>query len=649
MKLETGLSRLKESHLFAHLTYCILSVTCLFEWFNNIQTYSSYEKSMLLWFFCILVLLALIPAQHKIVTKNFYRDTQHLRLYKIFYTTIICIIYVPITTGIIFNTNLAILTIVPVILNSIICGTAYGIVTSFVISLSALLTQIYKFNYNADILTGQILSLTLMVTTAWFIGQSFTYIMNLFYQLRESEKQHKDILDNLGTATLHIDRDGQVIYSNKYLKELFGKSITENTSFSDIINRHMPFLKDFHEELINTTATRDPVFGQAINSQGYSVPVQCIIYPASSGLDENNGVIIILNDLSLSEKLEAERIHKNYFIDFIDAGIVITDGAGEIIEMNNQAEVFLNISKQDMATFTLQDLFNKKLKQEANLSTNNCNNQEIELGEKTFLINSVELRGKESKTIGNVCIITDITDKKNMERKLQRSATLSAIGELAAGTAHEVRNPLTSIKGFLQLMREKKDTRIGDHGSYFDIILDEVDRINMIVSEFLKLAQSDKVTLYPVNLNKIIASIWELLKSEALLQEKYLLNQLDSSILPIMGNTDLLKQVIINLVSNALQATVEGGTVKVTTSRLDNDVQLTIEDNGIGIDPALVSRIFDPFFTTKDEGTGLGLAITSKIINDHNAVIKVSSEPSKGTSFYINFPAVKHQRGQATF
>lgn len=629
MKQDTDLERFKDCCLFAHLTYTILSASCLVGWFktNQIKLADGYD---FVWAIIIIAVLALIPAQNKIITKTLYQDYRGLYLYKILYSITVCAIYLPIIFRFSTDININIITIVPVILNSIICGTGYGIFTSLAISI----VDIYQHGLSSPQLTEHILMLTILGATAWFIGQSFEYIINLFYQLDESEKHHKHVLNSIGVATLHIDPYGNIVYSNQPFQDLTGAD-TEKTASVEIIQKHLPFLDPKLDDysLLNST----PIFGQAINNQGQSVPVQCIICPLKSVAEEKQSFIICINDISLSRKLEEERIRTNYFMDFIDAGTILTDASGKIVEMNRQAEYLMDISKSNSINKNFQEIIRHKLGQETTALM--CgSNEELELGERTLLVNNVELRSKNNHLVGNVCIINDITARKDMEKKLHRSATLSAIGELAAGTAHEIKNPLTSIKGFLQLMQDRKEAKISELEEYFNIILPEVDRINSIIIEFLKLAKPEKIKLVQVNLNEIIDSIWELFNSEALLREINLAYQLDTKIPCIMGNVDSLKQVIINLVNNALQATQPGGTVKVITTVNHNKVKLFIEDNGTGIDKDTLPRIFDPFFTTKDEGTGLGLAISSKIINDHNASINVLSKPGQGTKIYITFP-----------
>lgn len=638
MKAETTLNKLKDCYMFAHLTYCLFSATCLIGWLRSTEMRLAHGYN-LIWIACMLAILSLIPAQHKIISKTFYSDYKNLHLYKTVYTAVICIIYLPIINGIFAETGLSILTIVPVILCAIVCGTAYGIATAVVVSISVMYKSFAGNGFDTHVFTEKVLLLALLATTAWFIGQSFEYIKNLYQQLLASEKHLKRTLDNLDIATLHVNSSGQIINANKCFENLVGKEITDCMSLDEIVKKHLPFLGNDPGVFINAENEPGPVFGQAINAAGSLIPVQCTVYPVSSGLEEGRGLLICIHDISLSQKLEKEKIITSYFIDFINAGIIITDAGGNIIEMNRQAEHLLNVSKQKTINNNLAPMLCRLAGEEPDTVIKP--NYEMELGDKALLVNCAELLDKNNRLIGIVCIINDITERKEIERKMQRSATLSAIGELAAGTAHEIRNPLTAIRGFLQFIKNKKEEKIKDLGDFFDIVLSEVDRINNILVEFLKLARQDKFKMETLNLNEIIDSLWEILSNEALLKEVRMYRSMESQLPPLRGNADLIKQVIINLVNNAVQAVGPEGTVRVITSAHRGGARLIVEDDGPGIEKDILPRIFDPYFTTRDEGTGLGLAITSKIVSDHNAFIGVSSSPGKGARFYVDFPPVE--------
>ncbi|MCL2338119.1 MAG: ATP-binding protein [Firmicutes bacterium] len=638
MRPDQGFNRLKDSYLFVHLTYCILTVACLTSWLKEADLRFFYNYNFL-WIICMVAILALLPAQHRILTQTFMRDYRCLHLYKILYTAVICLIYIPITASVFTSVGLSILTGVPVILAAIVCGTVYGGATALVMSLTISYARAGAVGFTATFLTEQILLLALLVTTAWFIGQSFAYLINLYQQLLSNERYLRKILNSLGIATLHVNSAGGVTHANRSFQALTGLEIAADANIKDLAPKYLPFLNPLLGNLTGGTVEAQPIFGQLTNSLGQLIPVQCIIYPVRGGLEKRHEAVVCLHDISLSQRLEKEKIISNYFIDFLNAGVIVTDAAQKIIEINRQTEQLLGKPRAEILNQNLTDLLTALHEMHGSQPPQELQpNCEIQLGESVLLFNYAELCDTRDCSIGAICIINDITEHKETERKMRRSATLSAIGELAAGTAHEIKNPLTALKGFLQLIQEKKDRQVGEMESYFQVMLSEVDRLNAIVLEFLKLARPEKMETQPVDLNNILDSIWDLLHNEALMRGVELSRSLEPELPPIMGNIDLIKQIIINLGNNAIQAVGPKGAVQLHTLRYKDKVRLSVLDNGPGIEKHLQEKIFDPYFTTKSEGTGLGLAITSKIIHDHNGAINLHSAPGQGAKFDVDFP-----------
>lgn len=224
---------------------------------------------------------------------------------------------------------------------------------------------------------------------------------------------------------------------------------------------------------------------------------------------------------------------------------------------------------------------------------------------------------------------------------LQQTERLSVIGQMAAGTAHELRNPLTTIKGFLQLLQIKiANDKQREYGEYLDIILDEIDRMNNIVSDFLVLAKPTETRLAYLDLNRILEEIVSLISSEALLRGIDFRLVCSSDVPPVAGDKEKLKQVILNLANNAFQAMGNSGRLIISTvySAELKQVTLLVEDTGKGIAKEDIGKLFTPFFTTKQTGTGLGLAISKQIIKNHHGTIWVESELGRGTKIYVNLP-----------
>ncbi|MGN7472109.1 PAS domain S-box protein [Brevibacillus sp. SAFN-007a] len=238
---------------------------------------------------------------------------------------------------------------------------------------------------------------------------------------------------------------------------------------------------------------------------------------------------------------------------------------------------------------------------------------------------------------GFIIVSRDITERRKNELLLRQAEKLSVIGELAAGIAHEIRNPLTSLKGFIQLLKPA----LREHHLYVEIMLAELDRINFIVSELLVLAKPHNVQIKSLSLVALLENVLTLLASEANLKNIRIHTSFATDPI-IAGEENQLKQLFINIVKNAIEAMSGHGEILLATSaKNDREVLITITDNGCGIPEELIPKLGDPFFTTKEHGTGLGLMISRKIIKDHEGHLEISSKPMEGTTVSITLPIAR--------
>jgi two-component system sensor histidine kinase HydH len=223
------------------------------------------------------------------------------------------------------------------------------------------------------------------------------------------------------------------------------------------------------------------------------------------------------------------------------------------------------------------------------------------------------------------------------EEQLRRADRLSALGELSAGMAHEIRNPLGSIKGAVEII---KDDYSPDEAKYefIQILLKETDRLNRIVQEFLGFAKPKNPEFQVVDLNEAIESVLTLTAQEARKTRVKVEKKLDPAIGKRSLDGGLLKQAFLNLILNAIQAMPGGGLLTVESRLAQGEIEVKIADTGTGISEENKKKLFSPFFTTKKQGTGLGLAITYRIIENHRGKIVVASEPGKGTAFTVKIP-----------
>lgn len=233
-------------------------------------------------------------------------------------------------------------------------------------------------------------------------------------------------------------------------------------------------------------------------------------------------------------------------------------------------------------------------------------------------------------------ISEDITSQKQSEKMLMKSEMLSAVGQLAAGIAHEIRNPLTSLKGFLQLMIQSKKYQ----KDYADVMMSEFNRLESIINEFLVLSRSKSVKFEPVNVNLLLEEVIMVVESQAVLKGVSIQKNLAPSLPHIQGIPNELKQVFLNIIKNGIEA-MDGvtGVIQVTSLLKNDQMMLIFEDQGKGIPEDEIGKLGEPFYTTKEKGTGLGLMMTIKIIESHGGTIRFESKSFEGTRVIITFPS----------
>jgi two-component system, NtrC family, nitrogen regulation sensor histidine kinase GlnL len=347
-------------------------------------------------------------------------------------------------------------------------------------------------------------------------------------------------------------------------------------------------------------------------------------------------------------------------IENIDRAVIALDPEGRIILFNPEAQSCTGISEKQALGKSFQTLFFGQKDLLYLISTALGEGRSISNHEDLTLrrahapplpisVSVSPLLSDAGRPEGVVLIIRNLSRVRDLEMAVRRADRLSILGTLAAGLAHEIKNPLGGIKGATQLMAmelpESSPLR-----EYTEVMIREVERVNSIIEELMDLARPRPPQWSAVNLSKILGSI-VLLQKEAH-QEKHLEFQLDldPSIPPLRGDESLLTRLFLNLIKNAAEAIVEQGRITVVT-KIEPNYHLTkpgsrpipmivieIQDNGKGIAPEILEQIFTPFYTTKNKGSGLGLATCQKIVSEHEGFLKVDSTPGKGTLFSVSLP-----------
>ncbi|MGZ4033201.1 MAG: PAS domain-containing sensor histidine kinase [Tumebacillaceae bacterium] len=241
----------------------------------------------------------------------------------------------------------------------------------------------------------------------------------------------------------------------------------------------------------------------------------------------------------------------------------------------------------------------------------------------------------DNQIAGVYGIARDITDHKKTEELLRRSDRLTLVGQLAAGVAHEIRNPLTSIKGFVQLLRANQT----DKPHYYDIILSELDRINFIVNEFMVLAKPHIVTFEQHDVTALLQNVLTLVHTQAIINNIEIMPIFSRDIPLIKCEPNQLKQVFINIMKNAIEAMPDGGRILIVLACSEpHHITIQFIDQGGGIPEERIPKLGEPFYTTKEKGTGLGLMICFKIIEAHRGHLSIQSDFGLGTTVDIKLP-----------
>jgi two-component system nitrogen regulation sensor histidine kinase GlnL len=341
----------------------------------------------------------------------------------------------------------------------------------------------------------------------------------------------------------------------------------------------------------------------------------------------------------------------------LDDGVIALDAQSKIIFFNEASEMLTEISSGTAVDQSFEKIFKREpwlvdLVKTTHAPPHKRAGAEGDLvsrwGRKLPVGVTVSpLRDRQDQFIGTILLLRDIKRRKELEEDLKRADRLAVIGTLAAGLAHEIRNPLGGIKGAAQLLRRSADGASSVH-DFTDIMIREVDRVNQLIEQLLDLSRPSQITLAALNIHEILEDVL-LLETQTLSgKELHVRKRFDPSLPPIRGDRAQLTQVFLNLVKNAFQAMDAGGVLTLTT-RLETDyhirergtaanrlIWVDLADDGLGIAEEHLAHIFSPFFTTKANGTGLGLVTCDRIMREHGGTIRVESVAGKGSTFKVS-------------
>ena len=371
--------------------------------------------------------------------------------------------------------------------------------------------------------------------------------------------------------------------------------------------------------------------------------------------------------MRLYTEVQNSKLYNDILLDSLVSGVVAANAQRRITVFNREAQRITGLSPLDVLEQSIDCLpdpitrvIDHTLQTDAGVM-----DEDISISRDSDIVpvrlSSSGFHGHTGERMGALVVLNDMTIVRKLEEQVRRTDRLASLGTLSAGMAHEIKNPLVSIKTFTQLLPERYDDK-EFRDTFSDLLGQEVTRIDSIVNRLLHFSRPAKARLVELHLHELLDNSLRLVEQQLRRCNIHLERDFAADLDLIRGDADLLSQTLINFFLNAVEAMGNSGTLSVATSRtapgwlvsredsgaVAECVRVTISDTGHGISRADLSRIFDPFYTTKTNGTGLGLSVSHGIIQEHGATVDVESTEGKGTTFHIVFPLVTHAEEAAT-
>lgn len=369
-------------------------------------------------------------------------------------------------------------------------------------------------------------------------------------------------------------------------------------------------------------------------------------HDTNTAIDVQKGVMgeIASSINQLAEKLRETRSHRDALLESSPNGIITVDKVGKIILFNPAASILTGISAGKALGTNYKDIglppaLIRLLEATLENETTGMTKEEIfSRSDSNSIAVAISTSGllDEEDLVGALAIIIDLREKRLLEAQVLRANRLAGLGELAAGIAHEIRNPLTAVKGYSQVLEDEL-AHDDPKREYTAVIVKEVNRLERIVQGLLAFARPSVSHFARINLNDVIEETLILVENSAFkhridLQKEYGRN-VEAEV-----DKDQIKQILLNIFLNASQAIQGHGRIRIITQHEEDNVSISILDSGIGISKDIIDKLFDPFFTTKEKGTGLGLAIVHQLIELHGGKIEVRCVMNSGTEFKLILP-----------
>jgi PAS domain S-box-containing protein len=368
---------------------------------------------------------------------------------------------------------------------------------------------------------------------------------------------------------------------------------------------------------------------------------------------------VAIENAELFTEVQNAKIYNETLLENLTTGVIAAGTDERITVFNNEAVQLTGLNSREIINHSLDNLpppLRNALRTTLQTGESQENNEiALGVGEQSVIVRTSTsiFRGEDRQLLGALVVLTDLTPLKRLELLIRRSDRLASLGTLSAGMAHEIKNPLVSIKTFAQLLPQRyQDSDFRD--AFSKLIGHEIERIDSLVNQLLRFARPTKPDLKATHVHEVLEKSLQLIGHRLYDQDIKLARFLEANVDTISADADQLEQVFLNFFINAMEAMKHGGELTVSTQTHTGEewvapiahgngearevLRITIRDTGEGIQSEDIQHLFDPFFTTKDYGTGLGLSVVHAIIQEHGGQIEVESEPEKGTAFHILLP-----------
>lgn len=357
-------------------------------------------------------------------------------------------------------------------------------------------------------------------------------------------------------------------------------------------------------------------------------------------------IFIVQNYYLVDRTLDRMKTYTENVVESMADGLISIDREGKIVTLNRQAGEIIGAGRERLEgrhiasvlgepiAHVLESLKGQSPVRDREMDIHTAKNGGIPLS-----LSAAPLRDERGQEVGSVLLIKDLREIRNLQEKVRRSERLASLGRLAAGVAHEIRNPLSSIKGFAQYFVKRLSGRDEEQG-YAAVMVKEVDRLNRVITDLLDFAGPRETRREPQSLAAIADQALKLMSPDFADRKVEVVKAYEPDLPEVPVDRDRISQVFINLLLNALESMEAGGEIRIGLRRCGPPpgVEMSVSDTGSGIAEGDLEQLFEPFFSRKKKGTGLGLAIVHQIIESHRGDIRVESRPGTGTTFRIRLP-----------